>query len=440
MNTSMNTSMDTSAESKASASAERRGEIDRRSFVAAASSALAMGPLAAAARAGGARSSSAASRRLIVVELAGGNDGLNTLVPLRDRDYLRARPTLGLRGQALRALDKSWALNASLEGLAAAFRAGELAILHGVGYPEPDRSHFRSMDIWHSARPDIEKPQLGWLGRCADQLAARGVAHPALAVGMRSRPLALQARDVVVPAFARLEDYQLYEESRVFGRKRARLATLHELASERVGDDELARFLKSTARTAYRSSEEFRAAAKRPVAKGAASSEYPNSSFGRACRLTARALCSPLDVRAFYLRQTGYDTHAGQARVHGSLLRDLDRGLAALRASLKAAGRWDTTRIVVFSEFGRRVAENKSRGTDHGAAAPLFVLGGGVVPGLHGRAPSLRALDRGDLVHGIDFRSVYAQLLESWLDVDAAAILGPLAENLRRIEPVLRAV
>lgn len=390
--------------------------IDRRHFLAGSVAAAVVPQLRAAGRV---RRSSAKPKRLIVVELAGGNDGLNTVVPLRDPAYAPARPRLAIRS-GLHALDERFGLHPRMRGLAGLHARGDVATLLAVGYPDPDRSHFRSMDIWQSARPDLEEPQHGWIGLAADALRRTGHEHPALALGMAKRPLALQAKEVVIPALGRLEDYQLYEEARVGGKRRSRMRTLDSLVEDRAGDDALERLLKGTARTAYGGSRELQHATRAYRTRA----KFPRDAFGRHCELASRALASPLGLRVLWLRQGGYDTHAGQTRTHGTLLASLDGGLTALAEDLRARGTWAETRILVFSEFGRRVAENQSRGTDHGAAGPAFVLGGGVRGGVHGAAPSLVALDRGDLRHALDFRALYAELLEDWLEVSAAPILG----------------
>jgi uncharacterized protein (DUF1501 family) len=364
-------------------------------------------------------------RLLALVELAGGNDGLNTVIPAGDAGYARARPSLAIKG-GTHALDAGLALHPQMGALHALWRDGQVAVVPGVGYPQPDRSHFRSMDIWQSARPDLEQPRLGWLGLAADQLAARGASLPALAAGSIDLPLCLRARTIVVPAVGSLRDYELWQDGRAGGRAGARLQALQELAAGGDGDDALDQMLKATARQAYESAEELRrgAAAYQPV------KSYPGTGIGRSLELAARALSAPLGTRLVHVRQGGYDTHAGQARTHGALLQELSEALAAFAADLKAHGLWSRALVVVFSEFGRRVAENQSKGTDHGAAGPCFLLGGSVKGGVHGAMPSLVDLDDGDLRFSVDFRRVYREVLDGWLGLDARPILNGDFERL----------
>ncbi|MFQ5505501.1 MAG: DUF1501 domain-containing protein [Planctomycetota bacterium] len=358
-------------------------------------------------------------RVLVLLELAGGNDGLNTVVPVEDPVYHAARPMLRVRGRT-HPLGRGLALHPSMGGMSGLFGEGWLAVVSGVGYPEPNRSHFRSMDIWQSARPDLAKPQRGWLGLAADELATRGSEVPAMSLGATEIPLCLHARRIVVPALRSLREYQLFQDGRAGGRNRARKETLLELVGESGQDDELARRLKRVARQAYEGSEKLRKAvlAYRPLV------EYPNTGLGRRFELAARALSSPLGTRIVHLRQTGYDTHASQDRTHATLLGELSDALGAFAKDFRSKGFWDRTLVFCFSEFGRRVAENQSRGTDHGTAAPVFLAGGSLAGGLFGEQPSLSDLDQGDLRFNLDFRRLYAEILERWLEVPAEKILN----------------
>ena len=364
-------------------------------------------------------------RILVLVELAGGNDGLNTVVPTENDLYFKARPRLGVR-RGSHALAKGLALHPRMGALRDLWGRGELGVALGVGYPKPNRSHFRSMDIWQSARPDLEKPMHGWLGQAADVLAKRGSEMPALALGAVDRPLCLNARKIVVPALSSLSEYEVWLDGRASGKNRERLGALRDLAKASSGDDKLAKLLKDTAREAYKGAEKIREAAKsfRPKA------EFPRSGLGRRFELAARALSAPLGTRIVHLRQGGYDTHAGQERTHPTLVGDLANGLAAFAKDLRARGLWDKTTVLVFSEFGRRVKENQSRGTDHGAAGPCLVLGGKVKGGLHGEMPSLADLGDGDLKYNVDFRRIYATLLEDVLQVPSKKILQGKFEKL----------
>ena len=356
---------------------------------------------------------------LIVCELQGGNDGLNTVVPIEDDAYHRARPTLRVTQSPLQ-LGDGFVLHPAMRGLHGLFREGELAVHHGVGYAPPNRSHFRSMDIWHSARPDVESPRHGWLGRAADALTAKGSPLPAVALGARELPLALRGKTGIAPAISSLSEFTLQGDPEAGGRMRGRTQGLQQELERARHRDPLDRLLAETAAKALDSAAAIKAAAARyrPAAV------YPRTGVGRSFELAARVLAAPLGVRIVWLRQGGYDTHAGQERVHPRLLSELDAAVAAFAEDTKRHGSWKRCTMLVHSEFGRRLAENKSRGTDHGAAAPVLVLGGGVRGGLVGKAPSLTELDDGDPIATCDFRSVYARLLRSPLGLEPESILG----------------
>jgi uncharacterized protein (DUF1501 family) len=297
-------------------------------------------------------------------------------------------------------------------------------VIHGVGYPEPDRSHFRSRDIWHTADPTFQRrtsETTGWLGRAADWLADRGAAVPGLSVGDLSVPLMLAGRRVVVPSLERVEDYQLLVDPAggQAGIRRAEIAALAAAGEDDRRAAELERFVRGVAQSSIASAERMQRAlaAYRPRA------EYPDGPLGRNLQVVARVLVSGFGTRLFHVSLGGFDTHARQLPAHEALLRQLSRGIGALVGDLAAHAVLERTTILVFSEFGRRLAENQSQGTDHGAAGPVFVFGDGLRPGLLGEAPGLADLDDGDLVATCDFRGVYGALLRR-LGIDDVAVLG----------------
>jgi uncharacterized protein (DUF1501 family) len=363
----------------------------------------------------------AGGRSLVVVELNGGNDGLNTVCPAEDPRYRRARPTLRLDPKQAAGLGGGLFLHPSLAKLARWFERGKAAALMGVGYPDPDRSHFRSLDIWHSGSTAAGDPTHGWLGLAADQLAAAGVATPALALGTLRVPLALLARRLTVPSLRALEDYQVLVDRSLGARSQRRRERIARVPPGTGSEeDSLADHLARTAQAAYDSAERLReaVAAYRPAA------EFPDTGLGRGLALAARVLASRFGARIFHVAQGGYDTHAAQAGTHALLLADLADSLDAFLRDLEAYGLLDETLVLTFSEFGRRLAENASKGTDHGAAGPMLAFSGRVRPGIHGGPPDLADLDSGDVRSTMDFRSVYASVLEDWLAVDARAVLG----------------
>ncbi len=389
----------------------------RRSFLAAALGAAALPLLPrfalarAAARAPG-------SRRLLWIDLAGGNDGLNTVVPFADPLYVAARPTLRFAESDLLPLRPGLALRKELAPLHARFEAGELAIVQGVGYPQPDRSHFRSTDIWHTASLAPETASGGWLARLGECEEAAGTGRlPALMVGGGSVPLLLAGARGPAPQVETLAD--LVVSTGPGDGSAERELELARLAEARGGGAAL-RYLREAARNTHAQSAQVARAAK----AGRTVGRYPDAPLGRSLQLVAQLLAGGLDCNAYYARQDGYDTHAFQRETHAFLLATLGDALGAFWEDVTALGAAQELVVVISSEFGRRVAENGSKGTDHGAAAPLFVLGGGVAGGLHGPAPDLRDLEDGDLKFGVDFRRVYATLLEQWYEIESAPLLG----------------
>lgn len=370
-------------------------------------------------------------RCLLVLELQGGNDGLNFLIPTEDPAYLRARPDLGVvRRQAL-AIGEGYALHPSCPELQALVRGGDCALVHGVGYPRPDRSHFRSRDIWYTADPEFERrtaATTGWLGRAADWLAARGAAIPAAAIASLELPLLLRGLRVLAPTLERVEDYQVLVDP-AGGEEEARRRALRRLVEGgTAAGGELERYVTGVSRTAVEGAEKLRAAlaAYRPRAT------FPDTALGRALRLVSQLVVSGFGTRLLHVPFGGFDTHARQLPAQAALLRQLSTALGALAEDLRAHGAWSRTRVLVYSEFGRRVAQNRSQGTDHGAAGPVGILGGGVHGGLHGRPPSLEDLRDGDLRPTCDFRELYGAVLR-WLGVPEDVVLG---RSWRGVDPL----
>lgn len=361
-------------------------------------------------------------RILLVLELEGGNDGLNTLIPLEDQDYRKARPRLSAVRNGALAIGDGYGLHGDLQGLHGLVQKGNACAVHAVGYPEPDRSHFRSRDIWHAADPKLVKVAAGttgWLGRTADWLAAKGAALPGASIGGMHVPLVLHGRQAVVPLLQRAEDFQLLVDA-TGGRgvEQARRKALLDMVGAPKGEDLQGSVAALAAKSAAGAEQLGRA-----LERYAAKAEYPDSGLGRDLQLAARVAVAGTGTRLFHVSLGGFDTHARQLATHAGLLRQLGSALAAFAEDLRGHGLLDRTVVLVHSEFGRRVAENQSQGTDHGAAAPVFLVGAAVKAGMHGKAPDLGRLIDGDVAPGVDFRQVYGELL-GWLGVDAAAILG----------------
>ncbi|MCX8090665.1 MAG: DUF1501 domain-containing protein [Verrucomicrobiae bacterium] len=377
---------------------------------------------------------------LVVLQLAGGNDGLNTVVPFADDFYHKARPRLAIAGKNVLKLNDSLGLHPALKGLKALYDAGHLAVVQGVGYPNPNRSHFRSTEIWQTASDANRFESTGWLGRYFDNTCAG--CDPAVAVAISSQmPQAFAAKNPKGICFTNPEAYRLVKADRpgpgemdMAEESLRRLNEPDETPSANAGGSiamlpgAVAHagapldFIERTALDAQISSDQLRAIA----AKGENRATYPPSQLANSLKLVARLIAGGMPTRIYYVSQGGYDTHTNQAGTHERLLTELGDALQAFVDDLKAQGHFERVLLMTFSEFGRRLAENASGGTDHGAAAPLLILGGRVKAGLLGKAPSLAPADlfNGDPKFTVDFRSVYAGVLEHWLKTPSAPVLG----------------
>jgi uncharacterized protein (DUF1501 family) len=360
---------------------------------------------------------------LVVIELSGGNDGLNTVVPFTDPLYYKNRPTLGLPKDELIKLSDAIGLHPQMTGLGEMFKEGQLAIVQGAGYPEPDRSHFRSMEIWHTATTKTAPPT-GWLGRFLDATPAKNAEQlPGLSLTY-SLPQAFQANDVIVPVVSQLAELEGDEDGSPKAKLQKKLSTAQSAAANQVT------FLRRQADAVYRASARIKKAATDYQSKVM----YPESGLGTQLRQAAQIISSDLGTRVLFASQDGYDTHSAQSDQHSTLLSDLSACMSAFQQDMAALKVADRVLVMVFSEFGRRVDENGSQGTDHGAGSCMFVAGQHAQGGLIGQYPSLEQLGDGDLIYTTDFRSVYATLLDGWLGADADKLLGePLARlNLLR--------
>ncbi|MFO1477386.1 MAG: DUF1501 domain-containing protein [Verrucomicrobiota bacterium] len=377
---------------------------------------------------------------LVVLQMAGGNDGLNTVIPFADDYYHRARPRIGIAADSVLKLNDHVGLHPELAGFKALFDAGQLAIVQGAGYPNPNRSHFRSTEIWQTASDAGAVERYGWLGRYFDSACAG--CDPAVAVNIgRQMPQAFAAR---VPKGISLENPQNYRfisserGGRDPGGRRmeesyreindfsdasdAAGGTIGSIGGPAMSTPSALDFIERTALDAQVSSDRIRAIAGRP--DGAV--KYPQGKLAAELKLVAKLIAGGMPTRIYYVSQGGYDTHTNQAGAHARLLRELGDSMKAFNDDLKLQGNQDRVLVMTFSEFGRRVADNASGGTDHGAAAPLFVIGPRARAGLLGVYPSLAPGDlfQGDLKFTVDFRSVYGNILEAWLKTPSAPILG----------------
>lgn len=390
------------------------------------------GFLARSAEAAGS-SARANDRILVVVQLVGGNDGLNTVVPFGVDGYARGRRALRLPAGQVHKVSQDVGLHPAMGKMARLLEKGRVAVVQGVGYPNPDRSHFRSMEIWETARRETGALETGWLGRAIEARPRPAGSDPlALHVGTRALPLALKARQTEVPTLESLAQYRLGPASGGGpGDGRTLREALDQVAHlDRPADDPLLGFLRRTTLTAYDSSKRL----EQVTAASSGRSSYPSYGLARRLELIAQVIKAGFGTRIFYTALDGFDTHANQLGTHAALLNELSDSIFAFHQDLASAGQADRVALLTFSEFGRRVAENASLGTDHGAAAPLFVVGPVARAGLVGAHPSFDDLDDGDLKHHTDFRRVYAAMLESWLGCPGAEVLGPGFEPLPLFE------
>ncbi|MEX2118288.1 MAG: DUF1501 domain-containing protein [Pirellulales bacterium] len=388
----------------------RREFLKRSSLVALAPTVPAF--LERAARATEARTD---DRILVVIQLDGGNDGINTLIPLRDEGYALHRKQLRVPEERVLKLTGDVGLHPSMRAAAELFESGRLAIVQGVGYPNPNRSHDVSMAIWHTARFDRrDHKQYGWIGRALDESAESRLAGNSVFVANQAMPMALTGRRSAGSSLTRLDELMVRNE-----------APRTPLPDAGAGGG-LAAFVQRTALDAYATADLLAEIARQPAAEDA----YPSSELGNQLKLVSQLIKAPLPARVYYAAQGGYDTHAVQLPVHARLLRELSDAMAAFLNDLRRAQLDQRVVVMCFSEFGRRVAENASVGTDHGTAGPVLVAGAPVRAGLHGTTTSLTDLVDGDVKTQLDFRQVYATLLEDWLGLPSEAALDGRFEKV----------
>jgi len=354
---------------------------------------------------------------LVVVEMAGGNDGLNTVIPFRDELYRKARPNLAIGSDEALSVNDNLGLHPSMRGMADLLENGKLSIVQGVGYENPNRSHFESMDIWHSCQRKGEPRQSGWIGRYLESAKLGNLADPpALHLGKRQQPFALMSRDVRVPSIQSLEQFRL----RAADTPGLRDAIRSLSSQSRVDASDLLGFVQASSRNAMEASERMESAG----VQYKPSEAYPKTTLGRQLETVAKLIASGIDTRIYYVRIDGFDTHANQPEAHAVLLRNVSDAVGTLVRDVNAQGDGDRLLVMCFSEFGRRVAENASDGTDHGAAGPVFLAGNGVNAGVVGEHPRLDDLQNGDLKHLVDFRQVYAAILQQWMKCNVPSVLG----------------
>ncbi len=374
---------------------------------------------------------------LVVLQMAGGNDGINTVVPYANDFYHKARPKIGQKAEEILRVTDEIGLHGAMKGFKALNDAGQLSIIQGVGYPNPNRSHFRSTEIWQTASDSNRVEKNGWLGRYFDNACSGADPTVGVAIG-NQLPQAFFAAKPKGIVFNNPDNYRFRangETTEASYKKLNELEMSSPLPDENSGGSiamlpagmpmtagRAVDFISRTALDAQHSSDEVRNIAARVRNQAT----YPASQLGNELKLVAKLIGGGLPTRVYYASQGGYDTHTNQLATQQRLLGDLAESVKAFTEDLKAQGNMGRVLVMTFSEFGRRVAENANGGTDHGAAAPMFVIGEKVKAGLLGQYPSLAPGDlfQGDVKFNVDFRSVYAGVLENWLRTPSAPILG----------------
>jgi uncharacterized protein (DUF1501 family) len=379
-------------------------------------------PRAAAAAA---EQDGADGRALVVLQLSGGNDGLNSVVPYADDAYGRNRHTLRLTAPQVLRIDDYLGLHPELKDFHRLLSDGQLTVVQGVGYPHNNRDHDAAMREWHTGRPGEPLCPTGWIGRAADVLVAQAPAElPAVFVGPIAAPFALNAQTAILPA---IRTPQQLTRTTSWGPRDASAPDDATVATQLAhADHPLARF----AADASRAAQVLAGRVETVLAAGSeTTADYPHYTLAQQLRMVAQLLRAEVGIRVYFVELGGggiggFDNHANQRDNHAALLREMSASMAAFVRELQRDNLLSRVLLMTFSEFGRTVTENGRRGTDHGAAAPVFLAGGGVQGGLFGPHPSLTDLDQDALKFSVDYRSLYATLLHRWLGLDPVAILG----------------
>ncbi|MFT4061162.1 MAG: DUF1501 domain-containing protein [Edaphocola sp.] len=364
------------------------------------------------------------NRVLVVLQLSGGNDGLNTVIPIGNDVYYKSRPALGIKPDKALALTDEVSLHPELKFFQSLYHDGGLGILNNVGYPEPDRSHFRSMDIWQTGSASKEVWQTGWIGRYLDH-ECKNCKLPTQAIEIDDS-LSLALKGEVEKALALQNPGQLYQNSnqeylRRLGKSYGN--PLHDMAHEQPVD-----YLYKTMTGTLNSADYIY---KESKAGNKSAGNYPKTQIGNNLKTIASLILADTNTQVYYVSVGSFDTHVNQDGQQAKLFRQINEAVEAFVTDLKANNKFDDVLLFTFSEFGRRVAQNASNGTDHGTANNMFFIGGGLKEkGLLNAMPDLGNLEQGDLKYQVDFKSVYATVLNNWLDADDEAILGKKMERL----------
>lgn len=362
-------------------------------------------------------------KNLVIIQLSGGNDGLNTIIPFGNDVYYQKRSTIAINQTDIVKLNDMQGLNPSLAALKEIYDQGWMSIINSVGYPNPDRSHFRSMDIWQTASDSNQFLTTGWIGRYLDS-NCQTCKNPYTAIEVDDT-LSLAMKGATMKGIAVQDPNKLYQETREpFFKDLA-----HEHGNDHLNEDNLGYLYKTMIET-YSSADYIQNTSK----TYSVTNSYPNTQLGNQLRTVSKFINSGLQTRVYYVSLSGFDTHVRQQDQQSRQLKIYGDAVAAFVKDLKQTGKLDDTMIMTFSEFGRRVEQNASNGTDHGTANNILLLGGKLKkPGIFNDAPNLTDLDNGDLKYQIDFRDVYATLLDKWLDVNNGQVLNRNFSGLQLI-------
>ena len=371
----------------------------------------------------------ATGKTLVIVQLSGGNDGLNTVVPYRNDIYYRERPTLAIPRDKVLTINDEIGFNPALESLKSLYDDGLVTVINNVGYPNPDRSHFRSMDIWQTASASDQYLPTGWVGRYLDANCAGVTAtcqpHRAIEV---DDTLSLALKGSNINGLAMLNPQKLFNQTQnglVKGLANASHADEH---------GNVAYLYKTLAETVSSATYVYDKSARMASPVNRSKGAYPANELGNRLKTVSELIQSGVSTSVYYISISGFDTHINQPGQQEQLLRQYAEAVKAFMGEMKATNRQNDVLLMTFSEFGRRVKQNASNGTDHGTANNVFLIGGGLngaKPGkVFNEAPNLTNLDEGDLKYTVDFRNIYATLLRDWLKTDDVAILGRKFDSL----------
>jgi uncharacterized protein (DUF1501 family) len=369
---------------------------------------------------------SQSGRTLVVLELMGGNDGINTVIPYADSQYPVVRSRIGIPVGSVIQLDGSLGFNPVMTGLKSLWDANRLALVEGVGYPNSSLSHFSSRDIWHTADPTLAQRR-GWLGRWADAYLS-GDSDPLVCAAIsQSLPRTLLADNVSVPSLVSIASYEYATDGAYPADKNNKINAFLAENADAYEIENTVQGVSKLASLAVTSSNILQSVGTGYVAGG----QYPTGSLGAGLQLIAEIINANVGAQILYVTFGGFDNHANEDKNHDGLVQTVSDGIKAFFDDLDAHGKSHDVLLMTWSEFGRRVNDNASNGTDHGTSAPHFVVGDAVVRGVYGKAPSLTNVDtNGNLLIQNDFRSYYGTILSDWLGADSAAILGASWPNL----------